>query len=188
MKTLTLALVAFAVAAGSAQAPAGQTPAQTGRGAASGAQGRGTGRAAATPPPPAPAAGSPGTYKTDTDLMAVLQRSIATVGQGMATSNVANTDQYSINVVHRVTGAGAIAHPGWTEVHHIIEGSATFVTGGTIVRPAQGAGGVATIEGGVSRRVGKGDVVIIPENSPHWYKDVDGQITYLEVRFLAPKK
>jgi len=120
--------------------------------------------------------------------MAVLQRSIATVGQGMATSNVANTDQYSINVVHRVTGAGAIAHPGWTEVHHIIEGSATFVTGGTIVRPAQGAGGVATIEGGVSRRVGKGDVVIIPENSPHWYKDVDGQITYLEVRFLAPKK
>ena len=120
--------------------------------------------------------------------MAVLKRSMDAAGNAMSDSNVANTDQYSINVVHRVVGAGAIAHPGWTEVHHIIDGGATFVTGGTIVRPAAGSGGVASIEGGVSKHVGKGDVVVIPENSPHWYKDVDGSVTYLEVRFLAPKK
>jgi mannose-6-phosphate isomerase-like protein (cupin superfamily) len=178
MKKLSLLVAALAVTAVSAQTPATPQGAQSGR----------AGRGAAAPPPAAPAPGSSGTYKTDGDLMAVLQRSIAANGNNMATSNIANTDQYSINIVHRVTGAGAIAHPGWTEVHHIIDGGATFVTGGTIVRPVAGSGGVATIEGGVSKHVGKGDVVVIPENSPHWYKDVDGSITYLEVRFLAPKK
>ena len=186
-KTLTIAIALVAIGVLSAQTPANQ-----GAGSSAG-QGRGAGGGRATPPPPpaAPAAGSAGTYKTDTDLMTVLKQSIDRVGNAMATSNVANTDQYSINVVHRTNGAGAIAHPGWTEVHHIIDGGATFVTGGTIVRPPAGspAGTVASIEGGVSKHIAKGDVVIIPENSAHWYKDVDaGGITYLEVRFLAPKK
>ena len=59
------------------------------------------------------------------------------------------------------------------------------MTGGSIVRPTAGAsgGGVATIQGGESRHVTKGDVILIPAGTPHWYKDVDGSITYLEVRF-----
>ena len=28
-----------------------------------------------------------------------------------------------------------------------------------------------------------GDVVLIPAGMPHWYKDVEGTVTYLEVRF-----
>jgi quercetin dioxygenase-like cupin family protein len=71
-------------------------------------------------------------------------------------------------------------------VHHITEGAGTLVTGGVIVR-AQGRGG-ATIEGGVSKRVSKGDVILIPAGTPHWYKEVEGTITYLEVRFNEPKK
>jgi mannose-6-phosphate isomerase-like protein (cupin superfamily) len=105
----------------------------------------------------------------------------------MTTSAVSNTDQYRINIVRRDRAAGAIAHPGNTELHYIIEGAGTVVTGGTIVPGAGGGrGGAATIENGVTRHVSKGDVVIIPPNTPHWYKAVDGQITYLEVRFVAP--
>jgi hypothetical protein len=62
------------------------------------------------------------------------------------------------------------------------------VTGGTIKRPAAGSTELASIEGGVTKHVTKGDVVIVPENSAHWYKDIEGQITYLEVRWLAPAK
>ena len=41
----------------------------------------------------------------------------------------------------------------------------------------------------MTQHVKKGDVDhIVPANSPHWYKDIEGQITYLEVRWLAPKK
>jgi quercetin dioxygenase-like cupin family protein len=34
----------------------------------------------------------------------------------------------------------------------------------------------------------KEDVIVIPPDTPHWYKDVEGTITYLEVRFVAPAK
>jgi quercetin dioxygenase-like cupin family protein len=90
--------------------------------------------------------------------------------------------------VHRDRAAGAITHPGNTEVHYIIEGAGTIVTGGTIVRPAGAKPGGATIQDGVVRQMKKGDVIVIPPDTPHWYKEVEGTITYLEVRFVAPSK
>lgn len=143
--------------------------------------------AQATPPPapPAPAPGSPATYKSAKELADVLKAVAANPG-GMSTSAVSNTDQYRINVVHRVKPAGALAHAGNTELHYIIDGSATVVTGGTIVRGA--TAGAATVANGVTQKVAKGDVIIVPANSPHWYSVVDGSVTYLEVRWLAPAK
>jgi len=43
-----------------------------------------------------------------------------------------------------------------------------------------------TIEA-LAKLMEKGDVIIVPANSPHWYSQVDDAITYLEVRWLAPK-
>ena len=136
---------------------------------------------AAQAPSPAPS-----TYVSDADLMAAL-KTAALAAPDMHTAPVKNTDHYRINVVQRTKPQGAIAHPGFMEVHHIIEGTGTLVTGGTIVRPTGAAATSATIEGGVTRRVAKGDVVLVPAGAPHWYKDVDGTITYLEVRFEEVK-
>jgi mannose-6-phosphate isomerase-like protein (cupin superfamily) len=178
MRTLFSTLIASIVLAG-VFSHAQQPPAGAGRG-------RGAGQEAA-PAPPAPPAGSAGTYKAGTDLMDILKKNMSPTGE-MTTSAVSNTDQYRVNIVHRVKPAGAIAHAGNTELHYIIEGAGTVVTGGTIVRPPTGSAAAATIENGVTRRVTKGDIIIVPENSAHWYKDIEGQITYLEVRWLAPKK
>lgn len=135
-----------------------------------------------TVPPPAPAPGSPATYKSGEELLTALQKAVDR--GGMTSGAVGNTDQYRINMVRRVKPAGALAHPGNTELHYITEGAGTLVTGGTIVRPA--GGGSATIDNGVTRRVVKGDVIVVPADTPHWYKDVEGSITYLEVRFVVP--
>jgi mannose-6-phosphate isomerase-like protein (cupin superfamily) len=135
---------------------------------------------------PAPAS-APATYLSEAELTAAL-KAAAPAAPDMHTAAVKNADHYRINVVQRTKAQGAIAHPDGTEVHHIIEGAATLVTGGTIVRPANaGREGTATIEGGQSRRVAKGDVILIPAGTPHWYKDLEGTITYLEVRFDLPK-
>jgi mannose-6-phosphate isomerase-like protein (cupin superfamily) len=72
---------------------------------------------------------------------------------------------------------------GWTELHFIVSGSATFVTGGTLTPASGGPGSV--LQGGVSKKVSKGDAILVPSNTPHWYKEVNG-LTYLEVRFLNP--
>lgn len=133
----------------------------------------------------APAAPAPATYLTNAELSAALKKATE-VNPDMSSANIKNSDQYRINIVRRGKGAGAMAHQPGTELHYIIEGAGTFATGGTIVRPA--GGGTASIEGGVVRRVAKGDVILIPENTPHWYKDVESSITYLEVRFNVPVK
>jgi mannose-6-phosphate isomerase-like protein (cupin superfamily) len=146
--------------------------------------GRGTGQSApAEAAPAAPAPGSAGIFKANSDLQNVLKQAIAKTND-MASSAVANTDQYRVNIVHRPKANGAIAHPGNTELHYIIDGSGTVVTGGKIVRKP---GALATIEGGESHKIGKGDVIIVPAGSAHMYSEVNGEITYLEVRFVAPK-
>lgn len=149
---------------------------------------------AAQPPagekPLAPAPrGTAASVVTAADLDAALKKATA-ANPNMSTARIDNHDQYRINIVRRGRPAGAIAHSIGTELHYIVEGGGTLVTGGTIVRPAQGApdGTVARIEGGVTRKVAKGDAVLIPENTPHWYSEVDGAIAYLEVRFNVPTK
>jgi mannose-6-phosphate isomerase-like protein (cupin superfamily) len=129
---------------------------------------------------------APSTFLSDAEVWATLKETAKTASD-MHTAPVKNTDHYRINVVQRTKPQGAIAHPGFIEVHHIIEGSGTLIVGGTIVRAPGAAAGSATIDGGVSRRVAKGDVVLVPAGAPHWYKDLEGTLTYLEVRFQEIK-
>lgn len=136
----------------------------------------------ALPAAPAPEPGSPAIYRSSEELLAALQQAIDR--GGMTTGAVSNTDQYRINLVRRVKPGAALAHPGNTELHYITEGAGTLVTGGTI---AKAEGGPATIEHGEVRQVKKGDVILVPANTPHWYKDIEGSITYLEVRFVVPE-
>jgi mannose-6-phosphate isomerase-like protein (cupin superfamily) len=137
---------------------------------------------AAEPPPSAPLAGSPGIYVDHTAVAEQLARSMA-ASNDPAVAAIATTDQYLINEVHRGKIAPPAIHPGWTELHMVLEGSATFVTGGKIVA---GKDGASTIDGGVGRKISKGDVVIVPPNTPHWYQRIDAGITVVEVRFIAP--
>jgi mannose-6-phosphate isomerase-like protein (cupin superfamily) len=127
----------------------------------------------------------PAVYKSAAELMATLTKN-AQARPDQATAPIVNADHYRINIVRREAAGTAMAHASGpakgSEVHYIIDGAATVVTGGVLVRPSANGAGV-TIEGGESRRVAKGDVIFIPAGTPHWYKNVEGSVTYLEVRF-----
>ena len=132
---------------------------------------------------------TPAVYKSAADLMATLAKS-AEKNADQATAPVSNEDHYRVNIVRRGKPGPAMAHATGpakgTEVHYILDGAATVVTGGTLLRPAGvAAKGAAnsTITGGETRHVTKGDVIVIPAGTPHWYKEVEGSVTYLEVRF-----
>jgi len=124
---------------------------------------------------------APVVCKSEGELIGALKAGATT--PAMLTSAVSDTDKHRINVVRRTRAAGATAHAGFAELHHIMEGSGTLVTGGALVRPPK-PGAPASIRGGESRHVSKGDVILVPPGVPHWYKDLDGAaITYLEVRW-----
>jgi mannose-6-phosphate isomerase-like protein (cupin superfamily) len=122
---------------------------------------------------------------------------------------VVNEGNYNVavGVLHRPETPPGVAamHHLVSEVYHVMDGSATLVTGGKIVdlkeRPADtksvrledgpSASG-PSIQGGVTQHIKKGDVVIIPADVPHWFSKIDGSITYVVVRYdptkvLAPK-
>ena len=73
-----------------------------------------------------------------------------------------------------------------TEIYYMVEGVATLVTGGTLTDPTDAPSGTSIrgsgIEGGVSRRVTKGDVIIIPGHTPHWFSELETDIEYLIIR------
>jgi mannose-6-phosphate isomerase-like protein (cupin superfamily) len=84
-----------------------------------------------------------------------------------------------------------------TETYYMLEGAGMLVTGGTLRKPATPRpsnlgnwtdAGSDGIEGGVSRRITKGDVVIIPGGVPHGWASLEGDITYLIVRSDPDKK
>jgi len=106
-----------------------------------------------------------------------------------------------VGVVHRsktsgTKAGGGIEHSQITEIYHVMEGSATLVTGGsmdntsefpadhpvvTVLNGPSTRGG--PVQNGVSRKIGPGDVVIIPPNTIHWFSEITSdQIVYLVVR------
>lgn len=95
---------------------------------------------------------------------------------------------YKIHASRREAPGMAEVHDWETDVMYVLEGSATIVTGGTVVDPKVVEAGQIrgrVIEGGESRRVAKGDVVVIPAGTPHWFKDVQGPLTYFVVKPVA---
>jgi mannose-6-phosphate isomerase-like protein (cupin superfamily) len=66
-------------------------------------------------------------------------------------------------------------HAKTNHVFIIVEGEATFVTGGTMVDAKQTSPDerrASKIEGGQTHHLSKGDVITIPAKTPHWWKEV----------------
>ena len=83
-------------------------------------------------------------------------------------------------------GAGEVeVHEKTNHVFIIVEGEATFVTGGTLIDARQTAPDqrrARNVEGGQSHHLTKGDVITIPAKTPHWFKEVPTQtIAYYAV-------
>ena len=96
---------------------------------------------------------------------------------------------------YKVTGSRR-AGPGQVEVHeketdvlYIIDGEATFVTGGAMVGGKQTGPGQllgTDIKGGEIRHLAKGDVIVIPAGIPHWFKEVPQSVNYYVVKIVKP--
>lgn len=95
---------------------------------------------------------------------------------------------YKVHASHRESAGQAEIHAWETDVVYVLDGSATFVTGGKVVDgKTTGPGEIrgAAIEGGESRKIAKGDVIIVPNGMPHWFKEVNGKINYYVVKVIS---
>jgi hypothetical protein len=148
----------------------------------------------------------PATYIANDEIQAYVKKAMA---ERLTDQQVRDVEigksHIGIGVVHR----GKLAAPApesvaehdlVSEVYHIIDGSATLMTGPDLVgkkrRPADletvrlfnGPGNNSeSIRNGVSHQLKPGDVIVIPAGTGHWFTKIDDHITYLMVR-IDPDK
>lgn len=81
-------------------------------------------------------------------------------------------------------------HPDEAEYALVVEGAGTLVSGGTMTdaKPTQpGLVEGGRIEGGTTRRLAAGDVLLIPAGMPHWF-GVDGKLVLLGMKLPRAAK
>jgi glc operon protein GlcG len=98
---------------------------------------------------------------------------------------LASMGNYMVHASHREMDGVAEIHTLDTDLIYILEGSASFTTGGSVpdaksTEPNELRG--SAIVGGESRRVVKGDVIVVPPGVPHMFTNVQGPLNYYVVK------
>jgi len=102
---------------------------------------------------------------------------------------IAKGDEYTVSGARRDKAGQVEVHEKETDIFYVTDGEATFVTGGKMIggkqsRPGQWLG--ESIEGGETHNLTKGDVIVIPAGTPHWFKEVPKSMSYLLVKANKP--
>src|SRR6202140_399882 len=128
--------------------------------------------------------------------VAVIHRGAMGGGGGNAGSDATAASPVSACGEQRpgATGPTGIFHDDTAESYVVISGSATLITGGTIVNGRRSAPDAevttilngpscsGTMVGYTSREIKTGDIIIIPEHVPHGFSAIPDHVTYLSIR------
>lgn len=96
-----------------------------------------------------------------------------------------NGAKYAVHTSRREKPGMAEIHAKDTDIIYVLEGRATFVTGGTAIEtksPAPDEMMGKEIRGGETRQLKKGDVIVVPAGTPHWCKEVTNPFLYYVVK------
>jgi mannose-6-phosphate isomerase-like protein (cupin superfamily) len=122
---------------------------------------------------------------------ALLTASVASTGEGvpaavhyiphdqaaavMAKGGPIISDPGLVVLANRRGAGGVEYHEHTNHIFIIVDGEGTFIAGGTMVgakRTNSDQMTAASIEGGETFHLSKGDVITIPAKTPHWWKEI----------------
>lgn len=138
---------------------------------------------------PQPAA--PRTLVSAADVAALIAKaqSERTNNQPLIAQSMMQFAPYNVSLEYRPGVGVAAVHQIDAELFYVVEGAATLVTGGTLVdgthTNAENMTG-SRVDGGVSRKVSKGDFVIVPEGVPHWFSAIDSTLVVMSLHLPRP--
>jgi mannose-6-phosphate isomerase-like protein (cupin superfamily) len=144
-----------------------------------------TGAAGAQPPAAAsPAAGRTMVSAADVEALIAKAKAERKADQPLVAQSLLQLAPYNVSLEYRASVGNAAVHETEAELFYVVEGSATLVTGGKLANEkrtnAENLTGTG-IEGGTSRRVAKGDFVMVPDHTPHWFSAIDGTVVLMSL-------
>jgi hypothetical protein len=120
---------------------------------------------------------------------------------GFSWLNYVDTNASEAEVVRRTTPGKAELHRVAVDIWYVVNGSGTLVTSGTLTGKIENAprevnwdtssDGASELRGtgilgGEERQVAKGNFVVIPAETPHWLRKIEGEIIYLVIKVPPP--
>lgn len=133
----------------------------------------------------APAAPDMKTYASSADVQALIanarkiHKAEPTISQP-----ILSLAPYRASLEYRTAVGPAAVHEKEAEFFYVIDGSGVLVTGGKLKdekrQNATNLGGTG-VDGGESRTVAKGDFIVVPEGTPHWFSDIKGELILMSL-------
>lgn len=131
------------------------------------------------------------TFTSAADLAALIAKakSERKEGQPIVTGPIVELGSYDGHLEYRASVGNAAVHEKEAELFYVIDGSATLTTGGKLVNEkrtdATNLSGSA-IQGGTPRNIAKGDWILVPENTPHWFSPINGVLELFSMHVPRP--
>lgn len=130
-----------------------------------------------------------GTEATTTTLLPVTYFPKYDVDEGFAKGSVlfngSGGRNYMVHASRREAPGMVEVHTKDTDILYVLKGTATVVTGGTMIDGKNIASDEIRgreITGGETRKLVPGDAMIIPNGVPHWFKEVQAPFLYFVVK------
>jgi hypothetical protein len=129
-------------------------------------------------------------FSSAADVDKMIARARATHKGGNTVETIGWDGTYRVQFEYRTGTTPPSLHKGQSELIYVIAGGCTLITGGTLVdAKTNGANMSGTaIQGGSPRKIAKGDYVLVPTDTPHWYTDVQGEFISATLHMPVPAK
>jgi mannose-6-phosphate isomerase-like protein (cupin superfamily) len=131
------------------------------------------------------------TFTSAADVTALIAKAKSERKEGQPTvaEPMLELGSYDGHLEYRASVGPAAVHEKEAEMFYVIDGSATLMTGGKLVKETRtnstnlsGSG----IDGGTSRSIAKGDFILVPENTPHWFRSINGVLVLFSMHVPRP--
>jgi mannose-6-phosphate isomerase-like protein (cupin superfamily) len=125
------------------------------------------------------------TFASAADVAALIAKAKAEqAGRPTVLQRIMTLPPYNTNLEYRTAADRAALHEDRAEIFYVIDGSGTLTTGGQLINETRanptnrnGTG----IANGVVRKVAKGDFFFVPENTPHFFNQIDGTLVLMSM-------
>lgn len=119
----------------------------------------------------------PKLFASAAEVDAAIAKARARHKGGNTVETLANVGIYAWQLEYRTASTPPSVHKAQAELIYVAGGGCTLITGGTLKEPKDNGANLAgtAIEGGTPRKIVKGDYVLVPPGTPHWYTDVQGE-------------
>jgi mannose-6-phosphate isomerase-like protein (cupin superfamily) len=138
-----------------------------------------------------PPAAAMKTFASSADVAALIAKAKSERKEGQANyaQSIISLAPYNVSLEYRAAVGPAAVHEKEAEMFYVVDGSATLVTGGKLTKESRtnaenltGSG----IEGGMQQNIAKGDFILVPENTPHWFSPINGVLIIMSLHVPRP--